>query len=409
MVPSRRDANRLTRDLGDWMKITDVRVVNSDSIDSSTALVEVATDEGITGIGATASPVPVITAVVQAGETSLKPLLIGEDPTDVNRLWLKMFESWQAQRGRGGEGGMAVNAMGAVDIALWDIAGKARGVPIYEMLGGAVQNEVMVYASTSRADRASMSAPRDEWRQKTTAEMVLECREYVEHGFKAIKYGWGQHFGPEAQDSLAAMREAVGPDIRLMLDCGPGTYLDGAWTVKEAIRVSELLEDHDIYFMEEPLHPYDVEGFKELTLNAPIKIATGESLTTVRDFQRFIDTSAIDVAQPDVQQMGMSQFIQVARATKQAGMLCIPHGPWSAILVAGHMNVLATITNGVMIEYPGFASFEEGTVTQVRTEAFNKSIIETPPVVENGYLQLPTSPGLGLGSFVHEAIAELKS
>ena len=211
-----------------------------------------------------------------------------------------------------------------MDIALWDIAGKARGVPIYELLGGAVQNEVMVYASTSRADRRSMSVPRDEWRRKTTEEMVLECREYVEQGFKAIKFGWGQHFGPEAQDSLAAMREAIGPDVRLMLDCGPGTYLDGAWTVKESIRVSKLLERHDIYFMEEPLHPYDVEGFRELTLNAPIKIATGESLTAVRDFQRFIDRSAIDVAQPDIQQMGMSQFIRVAQATEMAGMLCIP-------------------------------------------------------------------------------------
>ena len=391
------------------MKITDVRVINSNHVDSSTAFIEVETDEGITGIGATASPVPVISAVVEAGETSLKPLLVGEDPTNVNRLWHKMFESWQAKRGRGGEGGIAVNAMGAVDIALWDIAGKARDLPIYDLLGGAVQKEVMVYASTSRADRRHIVDPRGVWTSKTTEDMVIECKEYVAQGFKAIKYGWGKHFGPEAQDSLAAIREAIGPDIRLMLDCGPGTYLDGGWTVKEAIRVAKMLDKYDIYFMEEPLHPYDVEGFRELTLNAPIKIATGESLTTLRDFQRFMDKKSIDVLQPDVQQMGMSQFIRVAQMTEQAGILCIPHGPWSAILVAGHLNVLATINNGAMIEYRGFASFEEGTETQSRTEAFNQSIIETPAVVEKGYLQLPKSPGLGLGNFIHEAISKLPS
>ena len=100
------------------MKITEVRVVNSHHTDSGTALVEVTTDEGVTGIGSTAAPVPVITALVESGEASLKPLLIGEDPTDTNRLWRRMNEGWQAQRGRGGEGGMAVNAMGAIEIAL---------------------------------------------------------------------------------------------------------------------------------------------------------------------------------------------------------------------------------------------------------------------------------------------------
>ena len=128
------------------MKITDVRVINSNHVDSSTAFIEVETDEGITGIGATASPVPVISAVVQTGETSLKPLLVGEDPTDVNRLWHKMFESWQAQRGRGGE-----------------------------LLGGAVQKEVMIYASTSRSDtRHILDLERGVWTYKTTEDMVNE-------------------------------------------------------------------------------------------------------------------------------------------------------------------------------------------------------------------------------------------
>ena len=135
------------------MQITDVRVVNSDHINSSTALIEVITDEGVIGIGATSAPVPAVTAIVQEGITSLKPLLLGEDPTNTNRLWNKMFESWQGQRGRGGEGGIAVNSMGAIDIALWDIAGKTLGVPIHNLLGGPIHNKIMAYASTSRSNR----------------------------------------------------------------------------------------------------------------------------------------------------------------------------------------------------------------------------------------------------------------
>ena len=162
------------------MKITDVRVVNSDHINSSTALIEVVTDEGLIGIGATSAPVPAVTAVVQEGSTSLRPLLLGEDPTNTNRLWNKMFESWQGQRGRGGEGGIAVNSMGAIDIALWDIAGKALGVPIHNLLGGPIQNKIMAYASTSRSNRNHPNDSERRWVEKKTEQMVSECKGYVE-------------------------------------------------------------------------------------------------------------------------------------------------------------------------------------------------------------------------------------
>lgn len=391
------------------MQITDVRVVNSDHINSSTALIEVITDEGVIGIGATSAPVSAVTAVVQEGSTSLKPLLLGEDPTNTNRLWNKMFESWQGQRGRGGEGGIAVNSMGAIDIALWDIAGKTLGVPIHNLLGGPIHNKIMAYASTSRSNRNHPIDSEGRWVVKTTEQMVSECKSYVTRGFKAIKFGWGNHFGSTAQESLAAIREAIGPNIRLMLDCGPSAYLDKSWSLKEKIRITHILEKHSIYFLEEPIHPFDVDQFKKLTSQSPIKIATGESLTTELDFKKFIDSNAIDIAQPDIQQMGMTQFIRVARRTQEAGMLCIPHGPWTAILVAGHLNVLSTISNGIMIEYKGFADFEEGSTAQIVTDAHNYSIIETPPKLNEGYLEVSNRPGLGLGNFVHESISKLKT
>jgi D-galactarolactone cycloisomerase len=388
------------------MRITDVKVLGK-SIRGSTALVTVETDEGVTGIGSTSAPIPVIAALIE-GDGGLRELLIGEDPTETNRLWRKMEEGWQAQRGRGGEGGVGINAMGAVDIALWDIAGKARGLPIYKLLGGAVQDEIMVYASTSRADRR-YSHRGHAWITKSVGLMVQESKEYVEQGFKAIKWGWGNYFDEEAQDALAAIREAIGPDIRLMLDFGCPAYLQRGWNVKDAIKVADICGEYALFFLEEALRPYDVRGFGELTRSSPVKIATGESLTTVLDCQRFIERRAIDIIQPDIQQMGMSQFLRVAQRAEEAGMPCIPHGPWSAVLVAGHLNALATVGNGVMIEYKGFASFEEGAEQMVSTHVMNETIIETPPVVKDGYLQLPKGPGLGLGGYVPEVIEELEA
>ena len=387
------------------MKITGVKVLGK-KIRASTALVTVETDEGITGIGSTSAPVPVIVAFIE-GHGGLRELLLDEDPTETNRLWRKMEEGWQSQRGRGGEGGVGINAMAAVDLALWDIAGKARGLPIYKLLGGAVQDQIMVYASTSRADRRYPH--REPWVTKTTELMVQESKEYVEQGFKAIKWGWGNYFDEDAQETLASIREAIGPDIHLMLDFGCPAYLQKGWNVKDAIKVAEICGEYDLFFLEEALRPYDVRGFRELTRNSPVKIATGESLTTVLDCQRFIERRAIDVIQPDIQQMGMSQFLRVAQRAEEAGMPCIPHGPWSAVLVAGHLNALATVSNGIIIEYKGFASFEEGTEQMVRTRIMNETIIETPPVVKDGYLQLPEGPGLGLGNYVPEAIEELEA
>ena len=392
------------------MKITDVGVVNRTSIDSSTALVRVETDDGISGIGSTAAPVPQITAVVEIGAASLKPLLIGEDPTEAGRLWRKMYEVSQAQRGRGGDGGVAVNAMAAVDMALWDIAGKASGVPVYKLLGGAVKTRVMVYASTSRSDRRTASrGPGQGRRMKTAEEMAMESREYVEQGFKAIKFGWGNHFDSEGQDSLAAVRDTIGPDIRLMLDFGVPDYLAEGWSARDALKVSRLLEKYDIYFLEEALEPHDVDGFAALTRESPVRIATGESLTTVREFQQLIERRAVDIVQPDAQQMGITQFWRVAQMAEDAGILCIPHCPWTGMAAAAHLNVLATTGNGAMIEYPGFASFERGSATQVRTDAMHNRVIETPLELVNGFLELPQRPGLGLGNYVADAVAELES
>lgn len=387
------------------MKITDIRVLSTRLPASAAAMVQVDTDEGIAGVGATSAPASVISALVQSGPESIRSLLVGADPTNTNDAWRKMFAS--GQRGRSGEGGVAVNAMAAVDMALWDIAGKARGVPVHELLGGAVQTEVMAYASGTAFDLEALERS-GELRMKSVDALVAESKENVARGFKAIKFGWGNNFASQDIETLQAIREAIGPDVRLMLDFGCPAYLQGGWNVKDAIRVARLLEGVDLFFLEEPLYPYDVDGFAMITAQSPIKIATGESLTTVREFQPFIERHAVDIIQPDAQQIGITQLARVAYRAEEAGILCVPHGPWSAMTVAAHIAVLSTVSNGIMIEYPSYA-VREGSADQELGEAMHDRIIEQPVVLKDGYLQLPDMAGLGLGDYDMEAIADLEA
>ncbi len=390
------------------MKITAVSVLAKRMSTPHPTLVEIETDEGITGIGATAAPPYVIAPLIEKGIHSMRSYLIGEDPTDINRLWKTLFETWQARNfGRGGEGGLAVNAMSAIDIALWDIVGKARQVPLYKLLGDAIQSKVMVYASAGAYLDKEFSE--GTYKHKPGDELVRESKQYVEQGFKAIKFGWGNFYRAEDQETLAAIREAIGPDIHLMLDSAWMGYLEEGYTLKNAIKIAETLEQFDIFFLEEALNPYDVNGFKTLTEETAIKIATGESLTTRRDFLTFIDNRACDIIQPDVQQIGISTFVEVARRAEDAGILCIPHCPWSSIAVAGHLQILSTLSNGTIIEYPAYSSFVDEGARLPMLQIMHNKIIDYPLIYDDGYLRLSDKPGLGLGNFKPDGIAELEA
>ncbi len=385
-----------------------MRITNIQVLGKHLCLVRVETDEGIAGVGATAAHSGAVRALINEGPGNLSQLLIGEDPTDTQRLWRKMFEEWQAQRGRGDEGGIAVNAMSAIDLALWDLAGKARGLPIHRLLGGAIQSEIMIYASATAFDISRLKRE-GVLSHKTTPELERECEQYLEQGFKAIKFGWGNRFAPSHLEALAAIRERVGDEVLLMIDFGCPAYLTEGWSVKDAIRVARLLEEYDILFLEEPLRPADVQGFAELTRSVELRIATGESLTRVGEFSDLIDRRAVDVVQPDAQQMGITQMSRVAHRSEEVGLLCIPHCPWTSIAVAAHLNILATVSNGILIEYPAFASCPEDSLEYAMIDATHYRIIERPLQVKDGFLQLTESPGLGLGDLVPKAVAQIES
>ena len=389
------------------MRIADVRVVGKRL--RGVGLVEVESDSGLVGIGSTSAPPPVFAAIVEQGPDALKPMLLGRDPRQPLRLWREMFEGWQARRGRGGEGGMAVNAMAAIDMALWDLAGKAAGQPLHRMLGGAVMDRVEVYASATAADQAaSADLPGGRWERKSKDRFVEECKAYVAAGFKAIKFGWGNAFDDGHIETLKAMREAVGAEVKLALDFGCPAYNRPDHGVREAIAIARKLEPLDLFFLEEALKPYDVDGFAALTAASPVRIATGESLVTLTDFQQFIGRRAIDIVQADAQQIGVTVFRQVAALAEAAGMWTIPHCPWTAMAIGAHLQVLCTHASTVLIEYPAMAGYDPDDWRRTVTEAMNFRIVDSPPPFVDGCIEVTGRPGLGLGQYVPEVIAELE-
>jgi L-alanine-DL-glutamate epimerase-like enolase superfamily enzyme len=388
------------------MQISRVRVIDGGA---GATLVEVSAADGTTGIGLTQSAYEYIAPIIERGSYPLAPMIIGQDPREPGRLWRRMFEGFGAAKGRGSEGGLAVNAMAALDMATWDLAGKLLGLPLHTLFGGAVRPSIPAYASSSVFVSSSYERGGGEadWLRKSPDHLRDECRTYVKQGFRAVKFGWGDGFTPADDDRLAAIREGLGPNIRLMVDFGCPAYWTPGWNASAAIRAARMLERHDVFFLEEPMPPQDVAGHRAVAYAVDLNIATGESLTLLEEFERYIDARALDIVQPDAAQIGLTQLLAVGRRAEAAGILCVPHSPWSALCVAAHVNACLTLRNSSMIEYPAMASFEPGSTTAAATAFYQFELVEHPPVLVDGLLQPTDRPGLGLGGFREDALRRI--
>lgn len=326
---------------------------------------EIETEDGTVGIGnAALAPRVVKTAI----DTYYAPMLIGEDPFDVEYLWQKMYRKTHAWSRKG----IGMTAISAIDIALWDLMGKEVGKPVFKLLGGRVKDRIKCYASKLYGQ------PLDQLR--------AEAQIYVDQGFDAVKmrFGWGPKDGPEGMrknlELVRTVREVIGPDRDLMCECYMG------WTFEYAKRMLPKLEEFDIRWLEEPVIADDIEGYAQLRALNRIPISGGEHEFTLAGFQQLLDRRALDVIQYDTNRVGGISAARKINALAEAYQIpVIPH--------AGQMHnyhLTMSSTASPMAEFFPVHDVEVG------NELFYY-IFKGEPQPQSGYLQLSdTAPGLGL-------------
>ncbi len=332
-------------------------------------LVRIHTDEGITGLGEIDSSPSVAKAIIDAPPShkicsGLAALLVGENPLEIGRLWQKMY--------RGslyfGRRGAAIHAISGVEIALWDIAGKAAGKPVHALLGGARRTSIKAYASTLMPD--------------TPAEAARVVEAQLKAGFKAVKLGWGPLGRSSELDValVAAARKAGGPDFDLMLDVGKG------WTsAREGIdRARRMLRDN-LYWIEEPFWPDDYDKYAALAAAVPTPIAGGEEETTLADFERLAEKGGVEVLQPDVTRAGgIGECLRVADYARRRGRRCVLHAWSTGIIKAATLHVLAAMDEAEYMEYC------------VQTTDLNQKLVAEKFPLKDGHVAIPDKPGLGI-------------
>ncbi len=362
------------------MRITDVEAIvlrqpelNDQISDGSQddLVIRVTTDEGLTGIGEVDSAPEVVKAVVDAPSShanarSLRDLLVGEDPTDIERLWDVLY--------RGtiyfGRRGAVIHAMSGIDIALWDIRAQTAGKPIHALLGEQRHERVRAYASRLMPDT-----------EAETREAVTALREA---GFTAVKLGWGPLGNDPKHDIRLATAavDAAGERMDVMIDAGLGYGADA----KVAIDVARELDRLGVYWLEEPFRPDEYEAYAELADAVDIAVTAGEHDVTRWGFRELIERGRVDIVQPDVTRCGgITETLRIARLASEHGRRCVPHAWKSGIIKAASLHVNAVLEGDVLQEFC------------VADTPINTALAMPDLEIDaDGYVAVPTDPGLGV-------------
>jgi L-alanine-DL-glutamate epimerase-like enolase superfamily enzyme len=327
-------------------------------------LVSVITDEGIAGVGS------VFTSddLVRASLGVLQPLLLGENPLEPERVSEKLHQNtfWQ------GRGGAITHTISGIDIALWDLLGKATKQPVGRLLGGRYRERVRPYASLLMTEPGPL------------AETLLALKA---QGYRAYKIGWGPFGRRDAATDEAivrAARKAIGDSNALMVDAGGS---DAFWKgdYKWALRTADMLAAYDVAWFEEPLSPDALEDFVQLRRRSKIPISGGETLTRRQSFRPWIEAGAFDIVQPDVTKVGgISEERQIARMAQDHGIKFVPHGWNTAVGVAADLQLASAVPGTDLIEYKTGSAYVDDIVVGGWT------------LDAEGMLEIPDAPGLGI-------------
>jgi len=317
-------------------------------------VVQVVTDSGEEGLGYTYCVGKTGGGAIRSLiERDLTPLLTGEDPRMIERIWQKMWWSLHYV----GRGGVASFAISAVDIALWDLKARMAGEPLWRLLGGHNQR-VKVYNGGIDLDM-----PIDELRDQTRRNLAA--------GFRAVKMKVGRKSLDEDLARVAAVRDVLGDEIPLMVDANM------RWTVAEAIRASRALAEYNVYWLEEPTIPDDVEGHARIAREGPLPLACGENLHTLYEFEKMIQHGGIAFPEPDLSNIGgVTAWMKVAHLAEAHNLPVTTHGVHDL-----HVHLLAAVPNASYLEAHGFG-----------LEAY----IRHPLEIQDGEVVAPDRPGHGV-------------
>jgi galactonate dehydratase len=356
------------------MKIRDIDTILINSPGRKWTIVRVHTDEGLVGLGEAtySNKEPVVVAAVE----HMKQELIGEDPSRIEYLWHKIWDRSSISGIWRMAGPVWMSAMSGIDIALWDIKGKVANLPLVELLGGRYREGMEVYTHFGGS---------------TPEESAKQAREKVAEGYTALKGGVRSSsaqypLSPYAEDGrpretaaqFAAVREAVGPDIRLLLDC------HGRFTVAGCIRLARAMEPYDLYVLEDAVPPDDLSAYAKVRREVSMQIMGSERLNTKNQFRQLMEREGIDVAQPDLMYAG-----GITEVRKIAHIADTFHIPLSLHNTKGPVGIIAAAH--LMASIPNAAPTEFVTGIPWRDE-----ILTEPLRVEKSFVLLPDGPGLGI-------------
>ena len=288
-------------------------------------LVEIETDEGITGWGECFGPGNIALANKYIVEKVIQPLIIGEDPINKEYIWHKVYNLLRDS----GQKGMPIQALSGIDIALWDILAKKAKLPLYQLLGGKTNNKIPVYGYGMMLQKKSV--------EELCELFKKEANQIKEKNFKAMKMKVG--LGPKEDLKLvSAVREAIGNDFKLMVDA------NHAYNKNDALYVGRGLDEMEIYWFEEPVAPEDYDGYKELKEKLKTNIAGGEAEFTKYGWNQLIKNNCIDIAQPEVCGLGgITEYLKVS-ALAQSNFIPIVNHVWgSALSVAVNLHLLTSL------------------------------------------------------------------
>ena len=380
------------------MKITDIKATSIEG-NFEWIIVEIQTDEGITGIGESFTGVGVKESFysecshgVDVKEIwSIKNILIGEDPRNVERLSRKLYTSLS---GIVGHAGTLIHVISGVEMALWDLTGKALDVPIYRLLGGKYRDKIRVYADC----HAGKSEDPQSWAER--------AKEVKSKGFTALKFDVDKpsHRGPSYNRCLSnseiklmvkqveAVREAIGDDVDLAIDC------HWKYNTNDAIKLANALEPYNPWWLEDPVPQENSEAMKKVTDSTNTPICTGENLYTKYGFRDLIVNQAADIVAPDISKVGgLMETKKIAELADLYYISVAPHNICSPIGTVAACHVCATIPNFIALEFHA-----------IDVPWWAKLIKKGSQLIEEGYIKVPEEPGLGIEINEDEIVKHLK-